>query len=63
MDDKWFDKLTMKDKDFKKMDESMMKKMESLRQQQISEGMLKGFSASVERRLPGRHIRSGWRSS
>ena len=63
MDEKWFDKLTMKDKDFKKMDESMMKKMESLRQQQISEGMLKGFSASVERRLPGRQAGITHRSS
>ena len=29
----------------------MMKKMEPLREQKISEGMLKGFSTSVERRL------------
>ena len=44
----------MDDKKFKDMDQSMMKKMESVRQQQISEGMLKGFSASVERRITHR---------
>ena len=54
MDDKWFDKLTMKDKDFKEMDQSLMKRTEPLREQKISEGILKGFSASVERRLPDR---------
>ena len=43
----------MNDKDFKKIDELMMKKMEPLREQKISEGMLKGFSTSVERRLIG----------
>lgn len=42
----------MNDKNFKKMDESWMKKMEPLRGKEVSEGMLKGFSASVERRLP-----------
>ena len=41
----------MDDKDFKKMDEMMMKKMEPLREQKVSDGMLRGFSASVERRL------------
>ena len=41
----------MDDKKFKDMDQSMMKKMEPLREQKISEGMLKGFSASVERRI------------
>ena len=43
----------MDDKKFKEMDQSLMKKMEPLREQRISEGMLKGFSASVERRLSG----------
>lgn len=42
----------MDDKNFKKMDESWMKKMAPLRDKKISEGILKGFSASVERRLP-----------
>jgi len=41
----------MNDKNFKKMDESWMKKMEPLRDKEVSEGMLKGFSASVERRI------------
>jgi hypothetical protein len=38
---------------FKEMDQSLMKKMEPLREQKVSEGMLKGFSASVERRIAG----------
>lgn len=41
----------MKDKEFKKMDEAWMKKMKPLREKEVSEGLLKGFSASVERRL------------
>ena len=41
----------MDDKKFKEMDRSLMEKTESLREQKISEGMLKGFSASVERRI------------
>lgn len=41
----------MNDKQFKKMDEAWMKKIEPLRDKQVSEGMLKGFSASVERRI------------
>ena len=43
----------MDDKEFKKIDELMMKKMEPLREQRVSEGMLKGFSTSVERRISG----------
>ena len=43
----------MDDKKFKEMDQSLMKKMEPLREQKVSEGMLKGFSTSVERRLSG----------
>lgn len=41
----------MKDKEFKNLDEAMMKSMASLREQKVSEGMLKGFSASVERKI------------
>ncbi len=41
----------MDDKKFKEMDQSLMKKMESLREQKVSEGMLRGFSTSVERRI------------
>ena len=44
----------MDDKQFKKMDERMMKAMKPLREKEVSEGMLKGFSASVERRLSTR---------
>lgn len=44
----------MKDKEFKKMDENWMKKMEPLREKEVSEGMLKGFSTSVERRITAR---------
>ncbi len=43
----------MDDKKFKEMDQSLMKKTEALREQKISEGMLKGFSTSVERRISG----------
>ena len=43
----------MDERKFKEMDQSLMKKMEPLREQRISEGMLRGFSASVERRLSG----------
>ena len=41
----------MDDKQFKKIDERMMKAMKPLREREVSEGMLKGFSASVERRI------------
>ena len=41
----------MNDQEFKKRDEAMMKKMEPLRSKEVSEGILKGFSASVERRI------------
>lgn len=41
----------MNDKEFKKMDEAMMKSMTPLREQKVSQGMLKGFSASVERKI------------
>ena len=41
----------MKDEQFKEMDEKFMSQMKPLRDQRVSEGMLKGFSASVERRL------------
>ena len=41
----------MNDKEFKKMDEAWMDKMAPLREKTISEGMLKGFATSVERRI------------
>ncbi len=41
----------MNDKDFKQLDDAMMKQMSSLREQKVNEGMLKGFSASVERKI------------
>ena len=41
----------MDDKKFKKMDEKMMKAMEPLRSKEVSPGILKGFSASVERKI------------
>lgn len=41
----------MNDKNFKKMDETWMKKIQPIRDKKVSEGMLKGFSASVERRI------------
>ena len=41
----------MSDPKFDKMDQEMMKSMKPLRDKKISDGMLKGFSASVERRL------------
>ena len=43
----------MSDKKFEKMDEQMMQSMKTLREKEVSEGILKGFSASVERRIQG----------
>lgn len=43
----------MSEKEFEKMDAELMKATEELREKKVSEGMLKGFSASVERRLAG----------
>ena len=44
----------MNDKDFHKMDETWMKKTQPIREKEVSDGMLKGFSASVERRVEAR---------
>ena len=41
----------MDDKKFKKLDDAWMNKTASLREKKVSEGMLKGFSTSVERRI------------
>ncbi len=41
----------MNDKEFKNLDEAMMKSMTPIRDKKVSEGMLKGFSASVERKI------------
>ena len=41
----------MNDKEFKNLDETMMKSMTPLRDKKGNEGMLKGFSASVERKI------------
>ncbi len=41
----------MNDKDFKNLDEAMMKNMAPLRDKKVSDGILKGFSASVERKI------------
>ena len=41
----------MTDKYFEPMDEKLMDSMKTLREKEVSEGMLKGFSASVERRI------------
>ena len=41
----------MNDKQFHEMDEAWMDKMKPLRDKKISEGILKGFSTSVERRI------------
>ena len=43
----------MSDEYFEKMDEKLMSSMKPLREKEVSEGMLKGFSASVERRILG----------
>ena len=43
----------MNDKDFHKIDEAWMEKTKSIREKPVSEGMLKGFSASVERKIAG----------
>ena len=41
----------MNDERFKKSDEQMMDVMKTLREKRVSDGILKGFSASVERRI------------
>ena len=41
----------MSDQDFEKMDQQWMKSTQELREKKVSDGILKGFSASVERRL------------
>lgn len=41
----------MNDKEFKELDDAMMKNMAPLREQKVNERMLKGFSASVERKI------------
>ncbi len=53
----------MNDKNFKKMDEEWMKKMSPIRDKEVSEGILKGFSASVERRLVPEELTSAKRRS
>ena len=44
----------MSDKRFEKIDKKLMAAMKPLREQEVSEGMLKGFAASVERKILGR---------
>ena len=44
----------MSDKNFKDMDQKLMAAMKELREKEVSDGILKGFSASVERRLLAR---------
>ena len=41
----------MTDEHFETMDEKLMSAAKTLREKEVSEGMLKGFSASVERRI------------
>ena len=41
----------MSEKQFEKMDEQWMKSTKDLREKKVSDGILKGFSASVERRI------------
>ncbi len=41
----------MSDKDFEKMDQQWMKSTKEIREKKVSDGILKGFSASVERRI------------
>ncbi len=43
----------MNDEQFKKMDDQWMKATKELREKKVSDGILKGFSASVERRIAG----------
>ena len=41
----------MSDEHFEKADEKMMEAMKTVREKRVSDGILKGFSASVERRI------------
>jgi len=58
----------MNDQNFEKLDKEMMKSTQPLREKRVSEGILKGFSASVERRLeakkkagsPSRALSPAW---
>jgi len=53
----------MNDKDFQKMDEKWMKSTKDIREKKVSDGILKGFSASVERRIiPTEHSVKRWQS-
>lgn len=45
----------MNENEFKKMDDEMMSRTSALRERKIADGLLKGFSASVERRIALRH--------
>ena len=41
----------MNEHNFEKMDQKLMDAMKTWREKEVSEGILKGFSASVERRI------------
>ena len=57
----------MSDSHFEKADKKMMDAMKALREKRVSDGILKGFSASVERRIlakgTGPHPRPAFRAT
>ena len=54
----------MNEKQFEQMDEHWMRSTKEMREKKVSDGMLKGFSMSVERRITGageeapKHVRT-----
>lgn len=58
----------MNDRQFHEMDEAWIKKTKTMREKEISDGMLKGFAASVERRITAKgdalgHKTPAWRAA
>ena len=55
----------MNEQNFEKMDQEWMNATKEIREKKVSEGMLKGFSASVERRILAteRPTRNAWTAS
>ena len=51
----------MNEKQFEKMDNEWMKATKDVREKKVSDGILKGFSASVERRILGAESRTSKR--
>ena len=51
----------MNEEQFEKMDQQWMKTTKDVREKKVSDGILKGFSTSVERRILGAESRTSKR--